>query len=83
MNTADRGRPSERDMLLALARSNVALNDLATALSGLMGALRKKGVSPAGKRVDAVGNALKVASIAAVENQRIIAMSGGGDGAGG
>ena len=67
---------------MAIARSNVALNDLSTALAGILSALRSKGIAPTGRRVDAVSNALKVASIAAIENQRVISRAGGGNGSG-
>ena len=82
MSSADRGEPTREDMLMALARSNVALSDLSTALAGILKALRAKGIAPTGRRVDAVSDALKVASIAAIENQRVIARSGGWNGSG-
>ena len=64
---------------MAIARSNVALNDLSTALAGILKALRAKGIAPTGRRVDAVSDALKVGAITAIENHSIIRRAHGHD----
>lgn len=85
MANADQGATAQEpitqdEFLLALARSNVALNDLALAVAAVNSGLQAQGIKiKGGKRMDALTVALQTAAMTAMENHLMIRRANGHD----